>query len=204
MKYIILSFSLLFNINIAAQISTFTELKAGMSVPGSNENISDANQQGHTFGFDLGINFAEDKSVGFSVNYTKNGFDSEVPLRKVLKKSNSTEMLQGSASSIFSVGIITRAENSTLMEFIHPYAKMFLGYSYITVSGFENQSASGIPLTQINENDFTAVFSLGLLVPVSESFSGFGIEGNYSIFVAEKDNKQLLSFRFLYRQNIEL
>ncbi len=200
MRYVLLFLSLI-NFNLLAQISTFAELKAGMTVPGSNEYISTADSRGYTYGFDLGLNFDETKSVGISVNYINNGYDNEITLNRVLSKSTQTETMQGSTSSAFTVGIITRASNPEFSELFHPYVKLFLGYSYVRVSGFDNYSTFSVS-NEISESNVTGTFSLGMLFPISESLSGIGIEGNYSIYLTKEKHKQIFSFSLLYRQNI--
>ncbi len=204
MRNTILLVCLLLNINLVAQITPYTEVNAGLMVPGSSDYLSSADNRGYSVGIDLGINIDETKSFGFSFNYIKDGFDNEVQMKNVLNKSDNTETIQGSTSSIFSVGIITRATNTTLIDFIHPYAKFFFGYSYVKVAGFNNGNIIVPNMNEVDENHFTVMFAFGLLIPVSKYFSGFGIEGNYNIFMKQKEYKQIFSVKFLYRYNINL
>ena len=206
MRYVILLLVLIFGVNLSAQITTFAELKAGMIIPESVSNNSAQDQRGYSFGIDLGVNIDESNSVGLSVNYGQNGIDKEVSMNSIYKSGyySEDESIKGSSSSILTIGVLTRTSNSSLIGFIHPYATLFLGYSYISISGFENMQQSSFPLNNITENDFTVIFSLGLLVPVNELYSGFGIEVDYNIYMMEKENKKNISIKFLYRYNFEI
>jgi len=197
MKNAIFLVCLLLNINLIAQIIPYTEVNAGLIVPGSSDYLSSADHRGYSFGIDLGINIDQTKSFGFSFDYVKDGFDDQVQMTKVLNKSDNTETIQGSTSSIFSMGIITQATNTSLIDFIHPYAKLFFGYSYVKVAGLNNNVV--VPgINEVNANHFKVMFGLGLLLPISKYFSGFGIEGDYNIFMKHKEYKQIFSVKVLY------
>jgi hypothetical protein len=204
MKNLILIISILFSANLSAQISTFAELKAGMMIPQTLNDNSISVQQGYTFGFDLGINLDESSSIGISINYGKDGYDNQVTMNSLFKGNSSNEVttLQGSSSSLFSVGIVSRTANTSLSEFFHPYAKLFLGYSYITISGIENQNQFIAGVNNITDNKFTAMFGLGFMVPISAIFGGLGFEADYNIYMSENENEKSLSLKFLYRYNL--
>ncbi len=205
MKNLILIISILFGANLTAQISTFAELKAGMMLPQTLSDNSVSVQQGYSYGFDLGINLDESNSIGISINYGKDGYDNQVTMNNLFKGNSSSEIttLQGSSSSQFSVGIITRTANTSLSNFFHPYAKLFLGYSYITVSGIENQNQFIVSVNNLTDNKFTAMFGLGFLVPISASVGGLGFEADYNIYMSENENERSLSLKFLYRYNLQ-
>jgi hypothetical protein len=205
MKNLILIINILFSANLTAQISTFAELKAGMMIPQSPDDNSVSVQQGYSYGFDLGINVDESNSIGISINYGKDGYDHQVIMNSLLKDNSSSEVttLQGSSSSQFSVGIISRTANTSLSDFFHPYAKLFLGYSYITVSGIENQNQFIVTVNNITDNKFTAMFGLGIMVPISAIFGGLGFEADYNIYMSENENERSLSLKLLYRYNLK-
>lgn len=206
MKNLILIISVLFSANLTAQISTFAELKAGMMIPQSLDDNSVSVQQGYSYGFDFGINVDESNSIGVSINYGKDGYDHQVLMNSLLKDNSSSEVhtLQGSSTSQFSVGIISRTANTSLSDFFHPYAKLFLGYSYITLSGIENQNQFIVSVNNITDNKFTAMFGLGIMVPISAIFGGLGFEADYNIYMSENENEMSLSLKFLYRYNLKL
>ena len=206
MKNLILIISILFSANLKAQISTFAELKAGMMIPQSLDDNSVSVQQGYSYGFDFGINVDESNSIGVSINYGKDGYDHQVLMNSLLKDNSSSEVhtLQGSSTSQFSVGIISRTANTSLSDFFHPYAKLFLGYSYITLSGIENQNQFIVSVNNITDNKFTAMFGLGIMVPISAIFGGLGFEADYNIYKSENENEMSLSLKFLYRYNLKL
>jgi len=205
MKKFILILSILFGANLTAQISTFAELKAGMMIPQTLSDNSISVQQGYLYGFDLGINIDESNSIGISINYGKDGSDNQVTMNNLFKGNSISEVttLQGSSSSQFSVGIITRTANTSLSEFFHPYAKLFLGYSYITVSGIEDQNQFIVSVNNLTDNKFIAMFGLGFLVPISASVGGLGFEADYNIYMSENENERSLSLKFLYRYNLQ-
>ena len=206
MKNLILIISVLFSANLTAHISTFAELKAGMMIPQSLDDNSVSVQQGYSYGFDFGINVDESNSIGVSINYGKDGYDHQVLMNSLLKDNSSSEVhtLQGSSTSQFSVGIISRTANTSLSDFFHPYAKLFLGYSYITLSGIENQNQFIVSVNNITDNKFTAMFGLGIMVPISAIFGGLGFEADYNIYMSENENEMSLSLKFLYRYNLKL
>jgi len=80
---------------------------------------------------------------------------------------------------------------------------MFLGYSYITVSGIENQNQFIVSVNNLTDNNFTAMFGLGFLVPISASVGGLGFEADYNIYMSENENERSLSLKFLYRYNLQ-
>jgi hypothetical protein len=205
MKNLILLFNLIYSISIPAQISTFAELKAGMMLPQTIDNNTVSVQQGNIYGFELGLNLSESNSVGISINYGKDGNTNRVAMSSLFKgNSNSeTSMLEGSSTSLFTVGIITRTANTSLFEFIHPYAKMFLGYSYITLSGINNQDQFAANIKNVTENKFTAIFGLGLLIPISALYGGIGFETDYNIYMSKQESERSLSIKFLYRYNLK-
>lgn len=201
MRNLIFVIGLFCSISVSAQISTFAELKAGMMIPQTVNDNSVSVQQGYTYGFDLGINLDESNSIGLSINYGKDGYDNQVTMNSFFKGNSSSEVttLQGSSSSQFSVGIISRTANTSLSEFFHPYAKLFLGYSYITVSGIENQNQFIVSVNKLTDNKFTAMFGLGFMVPISAIVGGLGFEADYNIYMSENENERSLSLKFLYR-----
>ena len=205
MKNLILIISIMLCANLSAQISTFAELKAGMMIPQTVNDNSVSVQQGYTYGFDLGINLDESNSIGLSINYGKDGYDNQVTMNSLFKGNSNSEVttLQGSSSSQFSVGIISRTANTSLSEFFHPYAKLFLGYSYITVSGIENQNQFIVSVNKLTDNKFTAMFGLGFMVPISAIVGGLGFEADYNIYMSENENERSLSLKFLYRYNLK-
>ena len=200
MKNLILIISILFSANLTAQISTFAELKAGMMIPQPPDDNSVSVQRGYSYGFDLGINVDESNSLGISINYGKDGYDNQVIMNSLLKDNSSSEeaTLQGSSTSQFSVGIISRTANTSLSDFFHPYAKLFLGYSFITVTGIENQNQFILSI-----NNITAMFGLGFMVPIRAIFGGLGFEADYNIYMSENENVRSLSLKFLYRYNLK-
>jgi len=205
MKNLILIISVLFSANLRAQISTFAELKAGMIIPQTLDDNSVSVQQGYSYGFDLGINVDESNSLGISINYGKDGYDNQVIMNSLLKDNSSSEVttLQGSSTSQFSVGIISRTANTSLSDFFHPYAKLFLGYSFITVTGIENQNQFILSVNNITDNKFTAMFGLGFMVPIRAIFGGLGFEADYNIYMSENENVRSLSLKFLYRYDLK-
>jgi hypothetical protein len=207
MKNLILIMCILFCANLLAQISTFAELKAGIMIPQTENDNSLSVKQGYTYGIDLGINLDESNSIGISINYGKDGYDNKVTMNSLLKDNSGSEAttLQGSSSSQFSVGIITRTANTSLSKFFHPYVKLFLGYSYITISGIENQNQNQflVSINNLTDNKFTAMFGLGFMVPISTIVGGLGFEVDYNIYVSEIENERSLSLKFLYRYNLK-
>jgi hypothetical protein len=205
MKNLILIICILFYANLIAQISTFAELKAGMMIPQTVNDNSLSVKQGYTYGFDLGINMDESNSIGISINYGKDGYDNQAAMNSLLKGNNGSEAttLQGSSSSQFSVGIISRTANTSLLKFIHPYAKLFLGYSYITISGIENQNQYLVSINNLTDNKFTAMFGLGFMVPIRAIVGSLGFEVDYNIYMSEIENERSLSLKFLYRYNLK-
>ena len=205
MNRLILIISILFSANLSAQISTFAELKAGMMIPQTVNDNSGAVQQGSTYGFDIGINLDESNSIGISINYGKDGYDNQVTMNGLFKGNSSSEVtaLQGSSSSQFSVGIISRTANTSLSKLFYPYAKLFLGYSYITISGIENQNQFIFSVNSLTENKFTAMFGLGFMVPIKAIVGGLGFEADYIIYMSENENERSLSLKFLYRYDLK-
>ena len=205
MKNLILIISILFGANLTAQISTFAELKAGMMIPQTVNDNSGAVQQGSTYGFDIGINLDESNSIGISINYGKDGYDNQVTMNGLFKGNSSREVtaLQGSSSSQFSVGIISRTANTSLSELFYPYAKLFLGYSYITISGIENQNQFIVSVNSLTENKFTAMFGLGFMIPIKAIVGGLGFEADYIIYMSEIENERSLSLKILYRYDLK-
>ncbi len=205
MNRLILIISILFSANLSAQISTFAELKAGMMIPQTVNDNSGAVQQGSTYGFDIGINLDESNSIGISINYGKDGYDNQVTMNGLFKGNSSSEVtaLQGSSSSQFSVGIISRTANTSLSKLFYPYAKLFLGYSYITISGIENQNQFIVSVNSLTENKFTAMFGLGFMVPIKAIVGGLGFEADYIIYMSENENERSLSLKFLYRYDLK-
>jgi hypothetical protein len=205
MRNLIFVIGLFCSISVSAQISTFAELKAGMMIPQTVNDNSVSVQQGYSYGFDLGINIDESNSIGISINYGKDGYDNQVTMNSLFKGNSSSEVttLQGSSSSQFSVGIISRTANTSLSEFFHPYAKLFLGYSYITVSGIENQNQFIVSVNNLTDNKFTAMFGLGFMVPTNAIVGGLGFEADYNIYMSENENERSLSLKFLYRYNLK-
>ncbi|MCH7964106.1 MAG: hypothetical protein IH852_09225 [Bacteroidetes bacterium] len=205
MNRLILIISILFGANLSAQISTFAELKAGMMIPQTVNDNSGAVQQGSTYGFDIGINLDESNSIGISINYGKDGYDNQVTMNGLFKGNSSREVtaLQGSSSSQFSVGIISRTANTSLSKLFYPYAKLFLGYSYITISGIENQNQFIVSVNSLTENKFTAMFGLGFMVPIKAIVGGLGFEADYIIYMSENENERSLSLKFLYRYDLK-
>jgi len=204
-NHLILLISILFSANLAAQISTFAELKAGMMIPQTPDDNSVSVQQGYSYGFDLGINVDESNSIGISINYGEDGYDHQVIMNSLFKDNSSSEEagLQCSSSSQFSVGIISRTANTSLIDFFHPYAKLFLGYSFITVKGIENQNLFIAGINNFTDNKFTAMFGLGLMVPISAIFGGLGFEADYNIYLSEYESLRSVSLKFLYRYNLK-
>ena len=207
MKNLILIICILFYANLKAQISTFAELKAGIMIPQTENDNSLSVKQGYTYGIDLGINLDESNSIGISINYGKDGYDNQAAMNSLIKGNDGSEAitLQGTSSSQFSAGIITRTANTSLIKIFHPYVKLFLGYSYITISGIENQNQNQFH-TSVNEhtdNKFTAMFGLGFIVPISAIFGGLGFEVDYNIYMSENENERSLSLKFLYRYNLK-
>ena len=205
MRNLIFVIGLFCSVSVSAQISTFAELKAGMMIPQTVNDNSVSVQQGYTYGFDLGINLDESNSIGLSINYGKDGYDNQVTMNSLFKGNSNSEVttLQGSSSSQFSVGIISRTANTSLSEFFHPYAKLFLGYSYITVSGIENQNQFIVSVINLTDNKFTAMFGLGFMVPISAIVGGLGFEADYNIYMSENENERSLSLKFLYRYHLK-
>ena len=204
MNNLILIISLLFSANLTAQISTFAELKAGMMIPHTSNDNSVSVNKGYSYGFDLGINLDELNSIGVSINYGKDGYDYQVMMNSLLKGNSSSKVttLQASSSSQFSVGIISRTSNTSLSKFFHPFAKLFLGYSYITLTGIENQNLFTAIVNNLTDNKFTAMFGLGFMVPIRASAGGFGFEADYNIYMSENEKETSLSLKFLYRHNL--
>jgi len=204
MKNLILILSIILCANLTAQISTFAELKAGMMIPQSPDNNSVSVRQGYSYGFDLGINVDESNSIGISINYGKDGYDHQVLMNSLLKDNNSSKVntLQGSSTSQFSVGIISRTANTSFSDYFHPYAKLFIGYTYINVSGIDNQTQFIASVNNITDNKFTAMFGLGIMVPISAIYGGLGFESDYNIYMSESENESSLSLKFLYRCNL--
>ena len=204
MNNLILIISFLFSANLLAQISTFAEFKAGMMIPKtSNDNITSVNK-GYSYGFDLGINLDESNSIGVSINYGKDGYDYQVMMNSLLKGNSDSKVttLQASSSSQFSVGIISRTANTSLSKFFHPFAKLFLGYSYITLKGIENQKVFIANVNNLTDNKFTAMFGLGFMIPIEANVGGLGFEADYNIYMSENVNETSFSLKFLYRYNL--
>ena len=204
MNNLILIISFLFSANLLAQISTFAEFKAGMMIPKtSNDNITSVNK-GYSYGFDLGINLDESNSIGVSINYGKDGYDYQVMMNSLLKGNSDSKVttLQASSSSQFSVGIISRTANTSLSKFFHPFAKLFLGYSYITLKGIENQTVFIADVNNLTDNKFTAIFGLGFMIPIEANVGGLGFEADYNIYMSENVNETSFSLKFLYRYNL--
>ena len=204
MNNLILIISFLFSANLLAQISTFAEFKAGMMIPKtSNDNITSVNK-GYSYGFDLGINLDESNSIGVSINYGKDGYDYQVMMNSLLKGDSDSKVtsLQASSSSQFSVGIISRTANTSLSKFFHPFAKLFLGYSYITLKGIENQNVFIANVNNLTDNKFTAMFGLGFMIPIEAKVAGLGFEADYNIYMSENVNETSFSLKFLYRYNL--
>ena len=101
------------------------------------------------------------------------------------------------------MGLITQATNTSLIDFIHPYANLFFGSINVKVAGFNNKVVFPV-IIEVNANHFRWMFELGLLLPISKYFSGFGIEGDYNIFMKHKEYKQIFSVKVLYRYNLNI